>query len=365
MEFFQRGAPEVLYTKIYTNYLKTHTDDLLGQFTKLVEEQVDRPEKIIIVATHFGLAYQLGAIKSRLEERLGAEIFLVVQVTDDSPQVIWYVDLASLIIVPSSKTKDALENFARKHHLKEVPIEVAPYPVDLDFAKILPLDKITARSNQYDPNQTDPINIAIPVSGAAVGMEFFLHLMLRLHARSPRFVFHIVCRKAPFTQSFLRQIEHLKYVKYYVSDSYKTVVDMHKHVYMENVICAEITKPSEQSFKALLSARSAGGSFLLFAEPVGRQEHDNINFLNRHNFLPKDPDEYHHPNILRGCILPHGSQASAELIWNLFSSRRLLNAFTNFSANQSNGETGYDGVFRFWEIVHKYISNTAISQFVE
>ncbi len=357
MEYFQRGAPEALFTKLYVGYLKSHPDGLLEQFVRLIKKQQERPEKIVIVATHFGLAYQLGAIKSRLESELGVEINLIVQVTDDSPQIIWYVDSADLIVAPSHKTKDALEVFAVQNRLRKVPIEVAPYPVDLNFAKVLPPHKITERRNQYNPERTTPINVAIPVSGAAVGMEFFLHLMMHLHKKSSRFVFHVICRKAPFTQNFLRKVKYRDYVKLHISSDYKAVVDMYHRVYMENVIAAEVTKPSEQAFKALLRNDSVGGSFLLLAEPVGRQERDNIDFLNRHSFLPGYEGEYDKPNSLRGYILPYGSQASADMIWNLFTSKKALNAFNNFVAKQSNSETGDDGVVKFWEIVCRFCKN--------
>ena len=348
MEFFQRGAPEALFTKLYTGYLKSHTDEMLEQFVQLVRKQKGQPEKIVVVATHFGLAYQLGAIKDRLAKELNTKINLVVQITDDSPQTIWYVDLADLIIAPSHKTKNALQTFAAKNHLKKVPIEVAPYPVDLDFARVLARDQSSKRANQYDPDKESPINIAIPVSGAAVGMEFFLHLMGHLHKKSSRFVFHVVCRKAPFTQIFLRKVGHRDYVKLYVYSYYKTVVDMYKRVYMENVISAEVTKPSEQAFKALLRADSVGGSFLLFAEPVGRQEYDNIDFLERHGLLSDDA------NNRRGYILPYGSKASADLIWDLFNGGKLLKTFKNFSTPPQTDELGDNGVSLFWGIVGRW-----------
>lgn len=358
MEFFQRGAPESLFTKFYVKHLKKHTEDVSAQFVNLIKKQKERPEKVIIVATHFGLAHQLGFVKKDLEKVLDTQIFLVVQITDDSPQVAWYVDTADLIICPSKYTKESLHRFAVTNQMRRIETEVAPYPVDLDFAKALTKDKVAKRRFQFDPDRNSPIDIVIPVSGAAVGMEFFLHVMTRLHKKSSRFVFHVVCRKAPFTQSFISKVNHRAYVKLYTSAHYKTVVDMYKRVYMENVIAAEITKPSEQAFKALLSAESIGGSFLLLAEPVGRQEHDNMDFLQRHGFLPKGPGESSKPNNLRGCVLPFGSKASAEVIWDLFKNKKLLGAFDNFVAKDSNDETGDDGVVRFWDVVSTYFGRT-------
>lgn len=381
MEFFQRGVAEVLFTKLYTGYLKSHPDGLVQQFVDLIKSQNERPDKIVIVATHFGLAYQLGAIKSQLEKALKANIIMVVQITDDSPQIVWYVDSADLIIAPSHKTKAVLETFATRNNLRKVPIEVAPYPVDLGLAQKLPTEKVIIRKNQYDPTKMTPINIAIPVSGAAVGMEFFLHLMAHLHRKSNRFVFHVICRRAPFTQNFLSKVAKREYVKLYVSSDYKTVVDMYQRVYQEHVIAAEVTKPSEQAFKALLQNDSVGGSFLLLAQPVGRQEHDNIDFLSRHGFLansnlsknlsvntpksarlsketkgPYFKDSSQATNT-RGYILPMGSKASADLIWDLFTSKKALTAFTNFVPQKSNDELGDDGVARFWETVRKFCTH--------
>ena len=178
-------------------------------------------------------------------------------------------------------------------------------------------------------------------------MEFFLHLMARFHKKSSRFVFHVVCRRAPFTAYFLHRIKHRTYVKPYVSDDYKTVVEMYRRVYLENIISAEVTKPSEQTFKALLRANSLGGSFLLFAQPVGRQEYDNIGFLQWHNFLSDNLKSR------RGYILPFGSGASAELIWDLFNSGKMLKAFIGFTPQKQTDELGDNGVAKFWETVCK------------
>ena len=346
MEFFQRGFAEALYTKFYIAFLKKHSNKLEDQFVEHILLQKIKPTTLTIVATHFGLAYQLGSVKTHLEKRLNAKIKLVVQVTDDSPQILWYVDLADLIICPSHQTKLALQKYAQSRHLKQVPIEVVPYPVDLDFSKALAPNQISQRESQLNPNDNSAINIAIPISGAAVGMEFFLHLIQWLHNFSPRFVFYVICRKAPFTEVFLKQIANREYIKVFTSDDYNEVVKMHKQVYLEHTISAEVTKPSEQAFKALINATAIGGSFLLFAHPVGRQEYDNMDFLRRHNFL--DDTKNHR----RGYPLVLGSKASSDLIWDLFSSGKFLKAFKNFSSPPQTDEVGDNGVTKFWEIVN-------------
>ncbi|MBU1104993.1 MAG: hypothetical protein ABII16_02150 [Patescibacteria group bacterium] len=344
MEFTQKGKAGYWFTKIYTKYLKTHTDDLLNQFIHLVQDRSVKPQKIIIVSTHFGLAYQLGELKNQISKILNAEVFLVVQVTDDSPQDIWYVDSADLIFCPSLKTKNALKAFARKDGLPDVPVEVVPYPVSLEFSQKLSASKINQRLQQYDPTENTPINIIIPVSGAAVGMEFFAHLIHTLHKMSPRFVFHIVCRQAPFTLIFLHKMSHRSYVRLYVSSGYRETVNLYKTVYKKNIISAEITKPSEQAFKALLDVDSVGGAFLLLAEPVGRQEHDNLNFLKRNGLIETASKN------TRGWILPQGSKASAELTWSLYQGT-MLETFKNFKQKDSSHEIGSDGAKQFWKVL--------------
>jgi len=106
------------------------------------------------------------------------------------------------------------------------------------------------------------------------------------------------------------------------------VVDLYEKVYEDNRILLEVTKPSEQSFKALISPTCIGGSILLFSEPVGRQEWDNISFLRRHNLIPdKNVQErlWKLPEKLseeakgelrgwRGLMLPRGAGESARFI---------------------------------------------------
>jgi hypothetical protein len=347
MEFTQSGFAGYLYTKIYTNYLKTHTDDLLSQFIRVVISQKYKPDKIIIVSTHFGLAYQLGELKDKISRSLGAKVHLVVTITDDSPQDIWYVDTADILISPSQNTRRALIDLAKRDKLPSVPISVVPYPVPAKFATALNENKNNQRIAQLNPKSETEINIIIPVSGAAVGMEFFSHIVQVLHQKSPRFVFHIVCRQAPFTKVFLKKMAKRSYVKIHTSKGYREIVDMYEKVYEENIICAEITKPSEQCFKALLNAKSVGGSFLFLAEPVGRQERDNINFLKRHGFIETNTAH------TRGFILPHGSKASADLIWDLFNLGKLQQIYDSFKPLEKSAEIGDDGAKRFWEVVFK------------
>ncbi|MDD4937413.1 MAG: hypothetical protein PHX34_00115 [Candidatus Shapirobacteria bacterium] len=347
MEWIQRGVPQIIFTRYYRKYLKTHTGDLFLEFTSLIKSQKNIPKNIIIASTHFGLTYQLGSIKEKLEKELNTKIYLVAQITDDSPQYIWYTDTADLIIAPSLKTAQILQKYGAKEGLKEIPFEVLPYPIIPSFIKTLSPEKLMSRQNQYNPKNIEPINIIIPISGAAVGMNFFTRIIEKLHKLSNRFVFYVVCRKAPFTQDFIKNIENKSYINIYVSESYQEVVHMYNRIYQNNVISSEITKPSEQSFKALLNPDSVGGSFLFFANPVGRQEYDNLIFLKKNHLLSPDS---------RGVILPKGSTNSAKFIYKYYQKGILLDAFKKFKADETNLETKCTGAILFWKAVLNYFN---------
>lgn len=342
MEWVQRGWPQTIFTRYYRKFLKNSTGNLFLEFTSLVKTQPTIPPYIIIASTHFGLAYQLGSIKKDLEKALNTKIFLVVQVTDDSPQYIWYVDTADLIIAPSQQTADELIKYGKKEKLKNIHFEVLPYPVLSLFSKNLSETKILDRQKQYNPDQKNPINIVIPISGAAVGTDFFINLMDRLHSFSKRFNFFVVCRQAPFTKEFIKICQTRKYINLYASENYKEIIYIYNTVYLKNVISGEITKPSEQSFKALLDNDSVGGSFLFFANPVGRQEYDNLNFLQKSGLLSTN---------MRGIILPKNPIKAANLIWELYRSGFLLKTFKKFRPVKNNPVVRDNGSTLFWKTV--------------
>lgn len=341
MEWIQHGIPQKIFTRFYRNFLKKHTENIFLEFTSLIKSLPSTPQKIIIVSTHFGLAYQIGVLKTKLEKELKTKISLVVQVTDDSPQYIWYVDVADSIIVPSQNTADELQKYGRREKLKTVNFSVVPYPINSSLAKILTINQINQRLEQYNPKSEIPINIIIPISGAAVGMGFFIHLTQKLHQLSNRFIFHIVCRQTFFTQNFIVNMKSKKYINLYTSDNYQNIVDLYDNIYKNNIIAAEITKPSEQLFKALLRNDSVGGSFLFFAHPVGRQEYDNLDFLNKSNLLS---------SVGRGVLLPSGSTNSARFINQFFTNGVLYN---NFPLLQKTQPKQIDNVAIFWQEIKK------------
>ncbi len=344
MEWIQQGTPQRVFTKFYRKFLKSHPENIFLEFTSLIKSLPNQPTKIIVLATHFGLAYQIGVIKSQLEKELNLEIKLIVQVTDDSPQFIWYVDVADLIFVSSQYVADELQKYGKLTKLKPIKFVISYYPVSPLLSQSLDPNQIQSRIDQYNPQSNTPINIIIPISGAAVGMNYFIKLIDKLHKLSNRYHFHIICRQAPFTDSFIIYIRTQKHVTLYTSENYQNVVDLYENVYQKNIIAAEITKPSEQAFKALLRNDSIGGSFIFFAQPVGRQEYDNLNYLRRNDLLSE---------FSRGVQLPFGTTNSARFIHNLFTNGTLYN---NFSVIRTKQLKEIHPVLDFWQVIKKELS---------
>lgn len=375
MELFQKGTAEDLFTDIYIDFLHRRSGHLLNDIVKAINDSQSDPEQIVFVCAHFGIAHKLTILRKEIEAALKCKIFIIVQVTDDSPQHIWYVPNVDLIAAPSEFTKKELEKYAKGKNLGYSPIEVIPYPVSPLFYEKLSDERYSNRMAQLDKYSHASINLCIPVSGAAVGMTFFLHLVNLLSKKSAEFNFHIVSRSAPFTRIFLDQISKFRNVKTHVSGADDNVVDLYEDLYKNEVVSLEITKPSEQAFKALLPSDAIGGSILLFCHPVGRQEYDNINFLRRHKIIftkeeqqklweKSDKSEsiseaefldlFCEKRNLRGVELPIGSERAANFIWwclrqGIFE--KILEQ--GLMPENRELETRGDGVKLFWDRIYK------------
>jgi hypothetical protein len=68
--------------------LRRQTKDVYLQLKRILNERFTVPQTVLLVATHAIHAHPLGTIKEKLSRELGIKVFLVVQVTDDSPQAI-------------------------------------------------------------------------------------------------------------------------------------------------------------------------------------------------------------------------------------------------------------------------------------
>ena len=376
-ESLQDGPAEYFFTKFYTSFLHNETRTLYKQMKTIMSQRLVIPDTVVVIATHYGMAHQLGAIKKRLMKDLDARILLIVQVTDDSPQLIWYVPGADMLLVPSERTKKELLKYAREENLEPVKIEVNPYPVSPLLGERLSPSLFFHRKHQYDPMSSSNIHVSVPISGAAVGTEYVSTFMEKLHIRSNRFIFHVITKYAPFTNSFLSNISKHVYVNILTSIHDRILVDYYIQMYQKNIISFEVTKPSEQTFKVLFEPRQRGGVIMLFASPVGRQEYDNLNFMQRNHFIPsmlthnrmyqaaennqllnndlkKHIEEY--AENWRGLVLPKNPSAAADFVfWCHFNG--IFKHMVSYNKTMSEHHTfnvqelGSDGVHSFWEKV--------------
>jgi hypothetical protein len=285
-EFFQYGLPQEIITRILVHSLHQSSQKIYHQLEYIILQNPGVNE-LVIISTHFGLAHQICHIKSKLEKISHVKITTVVVVTDDTSQHIWCVPGADLTFVPSQKTKQLLENYAASRHFP-INIEVSPYPLSPALSALLPPPQTRLLA------LTDPqahIHMSVPVSGAAVGLTYLRLFIFNLHNIYPRIHYHAVSQKNPYTGIFFTQMHNLDWFHLHWDKNDSMVVNMYEKVYQENIIHLEITKPSEQAFKCLLSPNQVGGSILLFMAPVGRQEKENLDFLHRHELIPSPEEE--------------------------------------------------------------------------
>lgn len=361
---------EHISTIIYRKILYSKTKIIYEQMLTIIDEIYKTPTKVLVIATHFGLAQQLAAIKERLEKEKNIKMILVVQVTDDSPFRIWVVPGADLIVVPSEKTKNKLIKYSKE--IKSTsPIIVNPYPISPNLSKPLSETRLKEKFNQLNPNNQSQIQVIIPISGAAVQTDFILKLTQELHKKSPRFLFHVVVKNALFTKIFIDQMSNFNFVNLYIGTSDRKVIENYEYVYDKNTISLEITKPSEQAFKALMNPDRQSASILLFSNPVGRQEVDNLNFLRRHQLIPSLTEEkelwlqknekqlFKKASSWRGILLPQHSKNAADFIyWCLKTGifqEMLKYKEKSLNKDRFNYELGSNGVETFWKHVVKLL----------
>lgn len=377
----QSGFRDRLFATVYRRYLHSTAKNIKLQLLETISQRIDPVETIIIVATHFGIAHQVSFIKNELERALSIKIILVVQVTDDSPQFIWYVHHADLIFVPSEKTADVFLAYDKRKTKNKPKIVVSPYPISPYLGRALSGDDVEKRISQLTPGKDREIQMMIPLSGAAVGTKSIEELIKKLKRKNDRFFFHVVVKDAPYTKYFLERLKHYKtFVKVYSSKNDKSVVNLYEDVYMSEIISLEITKPSEQAFKALYYPKQRGGSILLFASPVGRQEFDNLDFLVRHKLVPSNTEhaalwelarqenfEKSSPMykaIIAGCrnwrglILPKDPEESSEFILWCLEHEVFKHMANHEKPHQEpphyDNELSPNGVAQFWQVVSEY-----------
>lgn len=368
------GIGEDLFTYFYRRYMNNHSELLYRQLETILDQRIETPKTMLIVATHFGLAHQLAKIKNRIMKEKNVKIILAVQITDDSPQHIWYVPEANVIFSPSMRTAESLLAYARKNNLPLTKIIVNSYPTSPLLSKEFSEEKYKKRIAQVDPKSKAKIHVAIPLSGAAVGMSYYQLLMRHLYANNERFFFHVIGKKTPYTKHFLENSAQMPQVDLHISLTDREVVGEYEKAYQNECISLEVTKPSEQAFKALFCPNYVGGSILLFTEPVGRQERDNLYFLRRHHLIPTEKEQAYiehaslhsvplvpKDNILpaashwRGVRLPKDPKIAALFIEWALKQGIFSQMDSNCPKGHRSDETEIHGTAHFWEYINQLV----------
>lgn len=377
LEWSQSGVPEDIFTRIYRWMLKSGTKAIYDQLSLVLAQRMDLPKTVLIICTHFGMAYQLAAIKEKIEKEKYVKVILVLQITDDSPQHFWYVPGTDLTFAPSGKTREKLLEYGKKEGLDKVNIEVLPYPIDPVMGGKLTSEQYENKIHQLDIEKKCAIHMSLPISGAAVGMDFLTQVVDKLHEKSERFTFHIISKSTPFTQDFIKDMVNCPFVKLEVSFSSREIVDKYEELFNKETVSLEVTKPSEQSFKALFDPMQRGGALLLFTEPIGRQEYDNLDFLRRHHLIPQIAEmkylcEEAEKDLVidgggkeilknakhwRGLILPTDPLKAAKFIWWALREKVLETMVSSHEKLEEVGvhEVGDDGVHLFWKRVGELV----------
>jgi len=366
-EYIQREWPQAVFTKLYRQSIRQHTEILYQQVVTILGQRVEQPKTLVVVATHFGLAHQLAAIKLKLAQEKKIRVVLAVVVTDDTPQYIWAVEGADLIFVPSNRTKRALEGYHRNQGWQGTEYVVAPYPVGPRLNRKLAATNWQARQNQAEPEGGKLIKLVIPVSGAAVQLEYFERLVDGLRQEPGRWQVFVVAKEARYTRKFLERMgSRGEGVRLMTSMHDREVVEAYCRLYDREPMLLEVTKPSEQAFKALIEPRRVGGSILLLSDPVGRQERDNLAFLRRHNLIPDQDvqESLWKGHVIdeakeemrgwRGLALPSGAAASVKFInWCLKTG--VFKKMLEFRGYQKHEELAGNGVEVIWEKIAEHM----------
>jgi hypothetical protein len=367
-EFIQTNP---IVEKLITNlliYIQTSntkkTESLLRELIQDNHEQ-----RVIVVSTHAFIAQKIQKIID--QKLLPNPITHAVVITDDSPQRFWMVN-SNILFAPSAHTKNALLKLYSADRRSPPKIEVTPYPINPEFCQKLPAEVLYNKIEQLHPENPQPARICLPVSGAAVHLDYYKIVIEELLAHTDiddrrEFTFSIVTREGNYTKSFIDYFRENSEITFHIGANDEQTVDLYDQLYHQlNPPALEITKPSEQCFKALTHPDTYGGPLLLLTEPVGRQEYDNLNFLQRHGFLPT-PDEHellieslltNNLNTLNQfkdnartwrCLnLPLNPHKAAIFIQLCFNSGIFM-AMQNYKPYIENQELSPNGVLKIWE----------------
>jgi len=387
-EYMQYGWRERLIAPLIRANLANNGDIVKSQLETIFEQYPHKPTTALIIATHFQLAHQIASIKREVSNNSGIKIILVVVVTDDSPQLAWVVPGADLTVVPSQETKNVLHRYAWEHNkFHSLPFIVSSYPVSPILSQQTSEHMHTLRLKQLDSDNTNVhIEVMVPISGAGTQQRFLLDLMATLNKEYMRFRFTTVMRRVNFTDQFAMLLETLPYIHMITSASQRETIDLYTGAYKRTPFAFEITKPSEQAFKCILTPKMNGGVIMLLSYPIGRQEYDNLDFLRRHRLIPTKEEQEILYRLMDGCeadtlgkckaetnslllsrmrdkarrwrgmTLPRDPETASQFIhWCL--TNRIFEAMGRYRRDVHNLEVAADGASRFWKMIEEIVKS--------
>lgn len=366
MEFVQNNPiAEERFTKAHRAYLKKRPQEAYEQMVEAIKRRRPKPKVVVVVSTHFGLAHQLVAVKERLVKELDICVVLAVIVTDDSPQKVWGVMGADFIFVPSRTTQDKLISYMEKVDDGMPEVIVTPYPLSPDYCEFLTEEEFDERKRQVKPKLKTKTKLVVPISGAAVQLKYFQD-MLDVFCKSNEVEAIVVSRDSRYTEKFLSWCVEQPCVEVVAKEYDPEVVKAYERVYKNEVISVEVTKPSEQSFKTLLTPKQRAGAVMLFSDPVGRQEDDNLAFLSRHGLIPAEADKeilehlfttgeskeinkefLDKASLWRGLVLPVEGRKAGKAILKLIETGVLV-SMMDFAGFFEHSELSSYGVELLW-----------------
>ena len=364
---------ENYYVAWFRKKLRRETQEVYERVADLVARRRPKPKILVIIATHHSLAHKMAAIKGRLARSLGVDVVLAVVVTDDTYQKIWGVYGADYIFLPSDWTRECLEQYLRQLGWELPKLVVSAYPVSPKLARYLDAQEFKTRQEQVKAGGKEKLAIIMPISGAAVQLAYFEKLIVELSIK-PAVRVTMVSRESSYTKEFLDWCQNVPAVEVVADREDREVVLSYEKELTTKVFAVEITKPSEQTFKTLLSPKQRGGVVLLFSEPVGRQEYDNLAFLLRHGLIPNEAHELRLNRFFiendkpqfeeeflkmaqewRGLKLPNDGEMAGRAIDRLKESG-ILARMVDYSGDRRNKELDSQGVDKFWQTLAQLVS---------
>ncbi|HEX6976829.1 MAG TPA: hypothetical protein VF185_00525 [Patescibacteria group bacterium] len=369
-EFYQTNPlAERFVSKFYLDYLKRQKGETLSYLSDVAKKHPDS-KFWVVISTHYALAFSILSVKKEVKEKFGVDIMLCVVVTDDSPQRVWAVKGADIIFAPSTKTRDGLVKLG----VDPAVVKVISFPVSPRLAQHLSNDELQGVIEQLDPEGSYPMQIEIPVSGAAVQLPYLETIIKTLAPEA--FQFTVIGLSSSYTVGFFERITKLPHVQTSIGTTSKQTVELYESLFYQPIRPAvEITKPSEQTFKAILKPRERGGVILLLTAPVGRQEYDNLNFLQRHRLMPNKEEQkileevtngrkltdeegaklHYMASHWRAIQLPNDPLKAASFIKGLRKQRILASMLSYVS--ETSDELTSDGVKMIWDEINRRIAS--------